>query len=121
MKRVAAIAVMLVTSLSFCLPAVHGARGETVLDRLQKASAEQPQASIEQICAAAEKDARLAKCRGHYLSDRYLVEWRGEDKNTAHPIPIEVLVRGDAAVLCHALPNSQLDDWSPCIALQRNK
>ena len=121
MKHAAAIAVTLVVSLVTCLPAAQGARGETVLDRLQQATAGRPEPSIEQVCAAAEKDARLAKCRGHYLSDRYLVAWRGEDRSTAHPMPIEILVRGDVAVLCYGLPNAQLDDWSPCIALQRNK
>jgi hypothetical protein len=80
-------------------------------------------ATREDVCAFKARQEGSPKCRGHYLSNGYVTQWRGMDASWSHPPSFEVLVRGDDAVACFGAVMTTIeaafDQWSPCITLQR--
>src|SRR5215813_1648067 len=97
---------MVVVSL---LLACIDARAQGVLDTLRQmenkpAPAQSLSApTLKEMCLIAEREAGAAKCRGFYLSTNFVSEWRGVDSSSSHPFALEVLTRGDDAVLCYGL------------------
>ena len=106
------------------------AQAETPLDMLKRVEVQNPlppakNRTAEEICAERESNPSSGKCRGYYISNGYVPEWRGADRSQIHPVLIEGLTRGDDAAVCYAVIflaiKSSMDEWSPCTDLQRSR
>jgi len=104
-------------------------QAETPLDMLKRVETEKPPPPVkmktqQEICAELVRDASPKKCRGHYISMSYASQWRGVDRSSTHPLLLEVLTRGDDAVVCFGVVflaiDNPADEW-PCLALERSR
>jgi hypothetical protein len=99
---------MLATAFAFA-----GASAEEATDVLMN--------TLEKACAEKEQVAGPVRCRRHFSSKGYSVQWHGTDTSiTHHGIGIEVLTQGDDAVVCWSSWVA-VNDRSLCISLERRR
>jgi hypothetical protein len=126
-------ALLIIAALVLCAPSWN-AQAQGVWSQLERAGKALPQAAPpgqeptlstfgKGQCEAAlrQENSRLLKCRGHYLSIGYAVEWRVHEPELSHPIVFVVLVRGDDAVMCINRVVDEMNEWSPCTPMRKVK
>jgi hypothetical protein len=85
------------------------------------AHAEQAMEILENACTEKEQVAGPVKCRRHFTSKGYSVQWQGTDTSiTHHGLGFEVLTHGDDAVVCWSAM-IEVNDRSMCMALERKR